>query len=203
MARKQTSHRRIGIDGPRLGRRLPDLLPDPVDGADQLQDRARRLSRCRRIPVLRLDARELRRGAGALELLCARQLDRAVDRRQLVGLAIAVPAAWSMAFAPTVPSTGPDPRDVRGHARRLAATVLIAWLTSSAVHQLVGYALLAVIVGLPVVSWIMTRRTTDLLMWMLSTKMMPGGRRAGADLPHLTATYQSARQRWLRRRLRC
>ena len=38
----------------------------------ELQDRARRHSRCRRIPVLPLDDRELRRGAGALGLLQAR-----------------------------------------------------------------------------------------------------------------------------------
>ena len=51
----------------------------------------------------------------------------------MIGLVIAIPAAWAMAFSPT-------------------------------------------------------KRTKDVLMWMLSTKMLPAGRRAGADLPHLQAT---------------
>ena len=37
-------------------------------------------------------------------------------------------------------------------------------------------------------SWVMTRRTDDVLMWMLSTKMMPRRRRADADLSDLPAT---------------
>ena len=94
----------------------------------------------------------------------------------LVGLAIAVPAAWSMAFAPTIAI---DRRETRVMyvvmLAGIAVTVLIAWLTSFPLFtSWWGYALLAIIVGLPVVSWIMTRRTTDVLMWMLSTKMMPG-----------------------------
>ena len=96
-ARRQVSHR-LSDDGPGLDRRSADLLPDPVDGADELQVRARRLRHPAEVPVLPLDARELRRGAGALQLSARRQLDPAVDRRQLVGLSIAVPAAWSMAF---------------------------------------------------------------------------------------------------------
>ena len=94
----------------------------------------------------------------------------------LVGLAIAVPAAWSMAFAPTVAI---DRRQTHVMyaimLAGIAVTVLIAWLTSFPLFtSWWGYVLLAVIVGLPVISWIMTRRTTDVLMWMLSTKMMPG-----------------------------
>ena len=94
----------------------------------------------------------------------------------LVGLAIAVPAAWSMAFAPTIAI---DRRETRVMyvvmLAGIAVTVLIAWLTSFPLFtSWWGYVLLAVIVGLPVISWIMTRRTTDVLMWMLSTKMMPG-----------------------------
>ena len=72
------------------------------------------------VPVLRLDAGELRRRAGALGLPQVRhELGRSSrSARPLLGLLIAIPAAWAMAFAPG-------------------------------------------------------KRTKDLLMWMLSTKMMP------------------------------
>ena len=93
----------------------------------------------------------------------------------VVGLLIAIPAAWSMAFAPT---TVVDKRQTRTmHAvivLVIALMALVAWL--SAFRLLTswwGYAALFVVVGLPVIYWIMTRRTTDVLMWMLSTKMMP------------------------------
>ena len=92
----------------------------------------------------------------------------------LLGLLFAVPAAWSMAFAPqTKPSN-----DWSGWtwlalvigAAAIAAAVLYAnnWHASS----FVGLLLLLLFV-LPPVAWVWTRGTTDTLLWMLSTKMMP------------------------------
>ncbi len=120
MAMKQTIGKRIGVTVARVGRRLPDLLPDPLDVHHELQERARRDRDAAQVPVLQLDARELRRGAGALELPASFAFNSIVLSvgANVVGLLIAVPAAWSMAFAPG-------------------------------------------------------KRTKDLLMWMLSTKMMP------------------------------
>jgi len=93
----------------------------------------------------------------------------------VVGLLIAVPAAWSMAFAPTVK---PD----TSLTRRLYLTMLAAIVVAAALLWVIGdaredwriYAPIVAIASIPVVYWIMTRRTPDILMWMLSTKMMPG-----------------------------
>src|SRR5580704_9108114 len=57
------------LDGGGLARRFSDLLPDPVDGAGKLQDRARSLCGAAVVPVLPLDDRELRHRAGAQRLL--------------------------------------------------------------------------------------------------------------------------------------
>ena len=93
----------------------------------------------------------------------------------LVGLLIAVPAAWSMAFAPTI---APDRKLTRTlYAIILVAAVLAAlvlWAVGEARNDIAVYGPVLVLAALPVVYWIMTRRTTDVLMWMLSTKMMPG-----------------------------
>ncbi|BAR60442.1 hypothetical protein NK6_7291 [Bradyrhizobium diazoefficiens] len=52
--------------------RLPDLLPDPLDGAGKLQDRARGLRHSAVLPVLPLDHRKLRDRAGAERLSAPR-----------------------------------------------------------------------------------------------------------------------------------
>ncbi len=65
------------LDGGGLGGRVHHLLPDPLDDADQLQERARRLLDAAAIPVLPLDHGELRRRPGAQRLHAAcDELDR-------------------------------------------------------------------------------------------------------------------------------
>src|SRR6185437_1472437 len=93
----------------------------------------------------------------------------------VVGLLIAIPAAWSMAFAPTVV---PD----RALTRKLYAAMLGSIVLAAAILYLIGdarydwriYGPIVAIACIPIVYWVMTRRTPDVLMWMLSTKMMPG-----------------------------
>ncbi len=93
----------------------------------------------------------------------------------IVGLLIAIPAAWSMAFAPTIV---PE----RKETRLLYAAMLAAILIAAAILYLIGdargdwriYGPIVAIACIPVIFWIATRRTPDVLMWMLSTKMMPG-----------------------------
>jgi sorbitol/mannitol transport system permease protein len=100
----------------------------------------------------------------------------------LLGLVFAVPAAWSMAFAPTAKPTS----SVSGWAWlaiilggiAICGVVLYQndWHASNA---LIGIILLLIFV-VPASLWAFTRRTTDTLLWMLSTKMMPP---AGALIP--------------------
>ena len=140
---------------------------------------ARRLRHPAEVPVLPLDARELRRGAGAFELSRCSPTIRSFCRSA---------RTWSASSSPCRPP-GRWPSRRRSlpsarYTRKLysimlaaiaAAAILIAWLTSAtAVHELAHLRPVVAVVGLPVISWIMTRRTTDVLMWMLSTKMMPG-----------------------------
>ena len=97
------------------------LLPDPLDGPDQLQDRARGLLDRRRIPVLRTGRSRTMRRSSERSRLSPLRPELAHHRRSArpcSRLIIAMPAAWAMAFFPT-------------------------------------------------------KRTKDLLLWMLSTKMMP------------------------------
>ena len=93
----------------------------------------------------------------------------------VVGLLIAIPAAWSMAFAPTIV---PDKKQTRMlYVIMLAAIVvaaLILYIIGDARENAAIYVPIVVLASIPVVYWIMTRRTPDVLMWMLSTKMMPG-----------------------------
>jgi sorbitol/mannitol transport system permease protein len=93
----------------------------------------------------------------------------------VIGLLIAVPAAWSMAFAPTV---APDRALTRKlHAIMLAAiaaAAILLWLIGEARWDWRVYGPVVAVATLPIIYWIMTRRTSDVLMWMLSTKMMPG-----------------------------
>jgi polyol transport system permease protein len=93
----------------------------------------------------------------------------------VVGLLIAIPAAWAMAFAPNIV---PD----RKLTRKLYAAMLAAILIAAGVLYIIGdartdwriYGPIVALASIPVIYWIMTRRTPDVLMWMLSTKMMPG-----------------------------
>ena len=100
----------------------------------------------------------------------------------LLGLVLAVPAAWSMAFAPTTEASS----KLSGWAWLSIVLVSLAvcfgvlyandWKPNNA---FVGIALLLIFV-LPASLWAWTRRTHDSLLWMLSTKMMPP---AGALIP--------------------
>ncbi len=100
----------------------------------------------------------------------------------LLGLLFAIPAAWSMAFAPS-----------HEHSSKLSGFSWLAlilgamglaflylymnsWIVSGFLE---GIALL-LLVCLPATAWVFTRRTTDSLLWILSTKMMPP---AGALVP--------------------
>ncbi len=92
----------------------------------------------------------------------------------LIGLIIAVPAAWAMAFAPTVVTD-------KALTRRLYLVIVVALALAAAILWLVGdarsdsriYGPILFVALIPVAYWILTRKTTDVLMWMLSTKMMP------------------------------
>lgn len=100
----------------------------------------------------------------------------------LLGLVFAIPAAWSMAFAPRAE-----------HASKLngitwlgivLATIAVAFFILYANGWVVTNpwlgALLLFAVCIPPTMWVWTRRTSDSLLWILSTKMMPP---AGALVP--------------------
>jgi sorbitol/mannitol transport system permease protein len=100
----------------------------------------------------------------------------------LLGLAFAVPAAWSMAFAPTS-----EPRNnlsgkawltiiLGALAVCFAVLYALDWKPGNAA---VGFLLLLIFV-VPASLWAWSRNTKDTLLWMLSTKMMPP---AGALIP--------------------
>ncbi len=102
----------------------------------------------------------------------------------LLGLVFAVPAAWSMAFAPvTKPSIGWSGK--RWLATILACAAVAALVLYFAVNwdltgnSLLGFAMLIIFIA-PIILWVFSRNTTDALLWMLSTKMMPP---AGALIP--------------------
>jgi sorbitol/mannitol transport system permease protein len=92
----------------------------------------------------------------------------------VLGLIIAVLAAWSMAFSPM---TVPD----RKLTLRLYAIMPATLIVAAAFLYIIGDArqnpfidtVVAIVVAAPIVVWIATRNTRDILMWMLSTKMMP------------------------------
>ncbi len=100
----------------------------------------------------------------------------------LLGLLLAIPAAWSMAFAPQAEATS-----------KLSGWTWLAIILASLVicflglyftdwkpaNAFVGIVLLLIFV-VPASLWAWTRRTHDGLLWMLSTKMMPP---AGALIP--------------------
>ena len=100
----------------------------------------------------------------------------------LLGLLFAIPAAWSMAFAPAHEASS----RLSGRlwlaiiAAACAICFLALYLNGWAItNAFLGFVLLLIFV-VPVTVWVWTRRTTDTLLWMLSTKMMPP---AGALIP--------------------
>jgi len=100
----------------------------------------------------------------------------------LLGLLFAIPAAWSMAFSPAHESSS----SLSGKtwlaiiAASLAICFLTLYLNNWTVNNVVVGIVLLLIFVVPVSVWVWTRRTTDTLLWMLSTKMMPP---AGALIP--------------------
>lgn len=100
----------------------------------------------------------------------------------LLGLVLAIPAAWSMAFAPQATSRGRMGN--LGWAMLTAVSLLIAFVVLrmndwQPPNALTGFLLVALFI-LPVSMWVWTRGTTSTLLWILSTKMMPP---AGALIP--------------------
>jgi sorbitol/mannitol transport system permease protein len=100
----------------------------------------------------------------------------------LLGLVFAVPAAWSMAFAPKAETSsklnGITWAGIVFGTMFVAGGILYAqgWVVQNA---WLGIFLL-IMVCLPPTIWVWTRRTQDSLLWILSTKMMPP---AGALVP--------------------
>ena len=100
----------------------------------------------------------------------------------LLGLLFAVPAAWSMAFAPiSAPTSKISGRGwlaiILGGLLVIAGVLYLNdWKPTNAV---VGIVMLMVFV-VPASLWAMSQNTHTTLLWMLSTKMMPP---AGALIP--------------------
>jgi len=101
----------------------------------------------------------------------------------LFGLLLAIPAAWSMAFAPVKAQTS-------GWSGRTWLAIILGTMAAAAIllrlndwqltgKPLLGFALLLVFC-VPPALWAYSRNTTETLLWMLSTKMMPP---AGALIP--------------------
>jgi sorbitol/mannitol transport system permease protein len=100
----------------------------------------------------------------------------------VLGLLFAVPAAWSMAFAPRGEASsklnGITWLGIVGGVLAVAFAILYAnnWVVKSPT-LVIGLLLL---VCVPPSIWVWTRNTKDSLLWILSTKMMPP---AGALIP--------------------
>lgn len=100
----------------------------------------------------------------------------------VLGLIFAIPAAWSMAFAPRGEASsklnGITWAGIIGGALAIAFAILYSngWVVSS---PFLVIALL-LFVCVPASLWVWTRNTKDSLLWILSTKMMPP---AGALIP--------------------
>jgi sorbitol/mannitol transport system permease protein len=100
----------------------------------------------------------------------------------LLGLVFAVPAAWSMAFAPKGEASG----KLNGitwlgiilGSIALAFAILYSngWVVT---NPILGLAMLLLVV-IPATAWVWSRNTKDALLWILSVKMMPP---AGALIP--------------------
>ncbi len=100
----------------------------------------------------------------------------------VLGLIFAVPAAWSMAFAPRAKETsrlnGFTWLGIVLGTIAVACFILYAqgWVVNNA---WLGIFLLLMVI-IPPTIWVWTRGTQDSLLWILSTKMMPP---AGALVP--------------------
>jgi sorbitol/mannitol transport system permease protein len=100
----------------------------------------------------------------------------------LLGLVFAVPAAWSMAFAPKGDVSGKlngiTWLGINLGSIALAFAILYAngWVVT---NPILGIAML-LLVYIPATAWVWTRNTKDSLLWILSVKMMPP---AGALIP--------------------
>ena len=100
----------------------------------------------------------------------------------LIGLMFAIPAAWSMAFAPRVESSsklsGYQWLGIMLAVIAIAFAILYAndWVVTSPILVIA----LLILVVMPAAAWVWTRNTKDSLLWILSTKMMPP---AGALIP--------------------
>lgn len=101
----------------------------------------------------------------------------------ILGLCFAVPAAWSMAFAPVK-----DPSIPWSGTRWLTTIFVTALVVGLGLYALnwdltnraaLGLGAL-IIVTVPLTLWVFSRNTNGALLWMLSTKMMPP---AGALIP--------------------
>ncbi len=100
----------------------------------------------------------------------------------LLGLFFAVPAAWSMAFAPRAEQSS-KLNGITWLGIVLGTTALafaILYSNGWAVHSPLLVISLLLLVCLPAAVWVWTRNTKDSLLWILSTKMMPP---AGALIP--------------------
>ncbi|MDP8997608.1 MAG: carbohydrate ABC transporter permease [Pseudomonadota bacterium] len=101
----------------------------------------------------------------------------------ILGLLFAVPAAWSMAFASVTQPT------IKWSGWRWLATILgTAFVVGLFLYALgwdltnrsaIGFLALIVVI-VPAALWVFSRNTSDALLWILSTKMMPP---AGALIP--------------------
>lgn len=100
----------------------------------------------------------------------------------LLGLVFAIPAAWSMTFAPksepSIRLSGFAWLGIILAAGSVDFAILYShdWLVGS---PLMGIMLILIIL-IPAVLWVITRETKSSLLWILSTKMMPP---AGALIP--------------------
>jgi sorbitol/mannitol transport system permease protein len=100
----------------------------------------------------------------------------------LLGLVFAVPAAWSMAFAPRAEQSS----KLNGFTwlgiifATIALSFAILYSNGWVVHSPLLVISLLLLVCLPAAAWVWTRNTKDSLLWILSTKMMPP---AGALIP--------------------
>lgn len=100
----------------------------------------------------------------------------------LLGLLFAIPAAWSMAFAPR----GEASSRLNGFAwagivlGSLALAFAILYSNGWVVKSPALVIALLLMVCVPPAIWVWTRGTKDSLLWILSTKMMPP---AGALIP--------------------
>ncbi len=100
----------------------------------------------------------------------------------LLGLVFAIPAAWSMAFAPKPQSTSKlSGRTWLGVILSgLAVCFVVLYVNDwKPTNAFVGIVLLLIFV-VPATLWALSQNTHNTLLWMLSTKMMPP---AGALIP--------------------